>query len=344
MSNSTIEERLTIITTNENIPENEFSSDVKVGLTSEPKFLPFVHFYDHTGSQLFEKICELPEYYLTRTETKILEAYVDEIISQFSEETTLVELGSGSSTKTRILIEAFLEEKRLSCYTPIDISRQMLEESSYALLKSYPVLEITAVAADYNEGLKQLSSQTDQPKLIIWLGSSVGNLDRSEAEEILKRIKKLTHSHDRLLIGIDLKKDRITLEKAYDDEQGVTAEFNLNLLARINQELGGDFNLEKFHHHVRYNDKIGRVEMYLASDCDQQVIIEDLDLEVPFAENEKIHTENSFKYSLDEINLLAEQAGFFVEEQWFDPQKQFSLNLFAPTDVCSLKNFRRIES
>ena len=334
MSNPTIEERFTIITTNENIPENEFSYDVKAGLTSEPKFLPFVYFYDHTGSQLFEKICELPEYYLTRTETKILESHVEDIISQFSEETTLVELGSGSSTKTRILIDAFLEEKGLACYTPIDISRQMLEESSYALLKAYPVLEITAIAADYNEGLNQLSAQTDQPRLIIWLGSSVGNLDRAGAQEILKRIKNITHSHDRLLIGIDLKKDRITLEKAYDDEQGVTAEFNLNLLARINQELGGDFNLEKFHHHVKYNDKIGRVEMYLTSDCDQKVIIEDLDLEILFTENERIHTENSFKYSLDEIKLLAEKAGFSVEKQWFDPQKQFSLNLFAPTDVC----------
>ncbi|MDR4506394.1 MAG: L-histidine N(alpha)-methyltransferase [Candidatus Scalindua sp.] len=333
MSTTTIEERLTFIAIQDENSAQEFSSDVKTGLTSDPKSLPFVYFYDHAGSQLFEKICELPEYYLTRAETHILEIHVCDIISQFPEEITLVELGSGSSKKTRILIEAFLQGQGLSSYTPIDISRQMLKESSYELLKTYPDLEITAVAAHYDEGLDQLKTQGDQAKLITWLGSSVGNLDRSEAVQLLNRIQEFTLPNDRLLIGIDLKKDRDLLEKAYDDEQGVTAEFNLNLLARINHELGGDFNLEKFHHDVTYNEKIGRVEMYLTSNCDQKVIIGDLDLEISLAEKERIHTENSFKYSLNEINILAEKAGFSVERQWFDPEKKFSLNLFAPTDM-----------
>ncbi len=330
MSTSTIEERFTLTTTDDEIFINNFSDDVKTGLTSEPKYLPFVYFYDHAGSQLFEKICKLPEYYLTRAETDILETNADDIASQFPEETVLVELGSGSSTKTRILIEAFLQHQSLACYTPIDVSRQMLEESSHALLKSYPDLEITAIAARYNEGLHQLNMQTEQQKLIIWLGSSIGNFDRSEVTTFLQRIQKEIFPRDRLLIGIDLRKDRNIIEKAYNDPQGVTAEFNLNLLTRINRELGGNFNLKNFSHKAIYNEEIGRIEMYLVSNSDQKVFIRELDLEVSFAANETIHTENSFKYSLDEIDMLAEQAGLYLEQQWFDSARLFSLNLIAP--------------
>ena len=330
MSTSTIEERFTLITSDDEIFINNFSDDVKTGLTSEPKYLPFVYFYDHIGSQLFEKICELPEYYLTRAEKNILETNVNDIVSQFPEETALVELGSGSSTKTRILIEAFLQHQGLACYTPIDVSRQMLEESSHALLKSYPDLEITAISARYNEGLHQLNMQTEQQKLIIWLGSSIGNFDRSEVTTFLQRIQKEMFPRDRLLIGIDLRKDRNIIEKAYNDSQGVTAEFNLNLLTRINRELGGNFNLKNFSHKAIYNEEIGRIEMYLISDCDQKVFISELDLEVSLTANEMIHTENSFKYSLDEIDMLAEETGLYLEQQWFDSARLFSLNLFAP--------------
>ena len=180
MKLSGIEERFSLITIDKEIFMNNFSEDVKTGLTSESKYLPFVYFYDHIGSQLFEKICELPEYYLTRTETDILETNVDNIVSQFPEETVLVELGSGSSTKTRILIEAFLERQSLAHYTPIDVSLQMLEESSYSLLEAYPDLEINAIAARYNEGIDHLNIRKDQQNLITWLGSSIGNFDRSE--------------------------------------------------------------------------------------------------------------------------------------------------------------------
>ncbi|MEE9189829.1 MAG: L-histidine N(alpha)-methyltransferase [Candidatus Neomarinimicrobiota bacterium] len=330
MSTSTIEERFTLITSDEEIFINKFSGDVKAGLTSEPKYIPFVYFYDHIGSQLFEKICELPEYYLTRSETNILKTNVNDIVFQFPKETALVELGSGSSTKTRILIEAFLQHQGLACYTPIDVSRQMLEESSHALLKSYPDLEITAIAARYNEGLHQLNMQTKQQKLIIWLGSSIGNFDRLEVTTFLQRIQKEMFHRDRLLIGIDLRKDRTIIENAYNDTQGVTAEFNLNLLTHVNRELGGNFNLKNFYHQAIYNEEIGRIEMYLVSNSDQKVFISELDLEVSFAANETIHTENSFKYSLDEINMLAEQTGLYVEQQWFDSERLFSLNLFAP--------------
>lgn len=330
MSTSTIEDRFSLITTDYEIFTNEFSSDVKAGLTSEPKYLPFVYFYDHIGSQLFEKICKLPEYYLTRAETNILQTYVDDIVSQFPKDTVLVELGSGSATKTRILIEAFLQRQGLTCYTPIDISRQILEESSQTLLQAYPILEINAVAARYYEGIRQLNMQTEKQKLILWLGSSIGNFDRSEAANLLQCIQNTMFPHDRLLIGIDLRKDRTTIEKAYDDAQGVTAEFNLNLLARINRELGGNFNLKNFYHQAIYNEEIGRIEMYLISNCDQKVFIRELDLEISFTANEMIHTENSFKYSLDEIDMLAEKTGLYVEQQWFDSARLFSLNLFVP--------------
>ena len=330
MSTSTIEERFTLSTTDSEIFINNFSDDVKTGLTSEPKYLPFVYFYDHIGSQLFEKICELPEYYLTRTETDILETNADDIASQFPEETVLVELGSGNSTKTRILIEAFLEHQGLAYYTPIDVSSQMLEESSYSLLKAYPSLEINAIAARYNEGLHQLNIQKEQQKLITWLGSSIGNFDRLEVNTLLRQMQKEMFARDRLLIGIDLQKDKTIIENAYNDTQGVTAEFNLNLLKHVNRELGGDFNLENFDHQAVYNEEIGRIEMYLVSNSNQKVFISELDLEISFAANETIHTENSFKYSLDDIDMLADETGLYVEQQWFDSARHFSLNLFAP--------------
>ena len=330
MTLSGVEERFTITTRDDEIFINNFSEDVKTGLTSESKYLPFVYFYDHIGSQLFEKICELPEYYLTRTETKILETNADDIASQFSEETVLVELGSGSSTKTRILIEAFLERQSLAHYTPIDVSHQMLEESSYSLLEAYPDLEINAIAARYNEGIDHLDFRKDRQNLITWLGSSIGNFDRSEVTTLLRHIQEIMHPNDRFLVGIDLKKDKTIIEKAYNDAQGITAKFNLNLLTHINRELGGNFDLDNFDHQAMYNEEIGRIEMYLISNLDQKVFISGLDLEVYFEANETIHTENSFKYSLGEIDTLAEEAGLYVEQQWFDNERLFSLNLFAP--------------
>ncbi len=330
MTLSGIEERFSLVTLDKEIFINNFSEDVKNGLTSESKRLPFVYFYDHTGSQLFEKICELPEYYLTRTETDILETNAGDIASQFSEETVLVELGSGSSTKTRILIEAFLERQSLAHYTPIDVSHQMLEESSYSLLKEYPDLEINAIAARYNDGIDHLNIRKDQRNLITWLGSSIGNFDRSEVTTFLRHIQKIMHSNDRFLVGIDLQKDKTIIEKAYNDEQGITAEFNLNLLTHVNRELGGDFVLENFDHKAIYNEEIGRIEMYLVSNIDQKAFISELDLEVSFTANETIHTENSVKYSLNDIDILAEETGLCVEQQWFDNEQLFSLNLFAP--------------
>ncbi len=212
---------------------------------------------------------------------------------------------------------------------PIDISPTILEESSRALLREYPRLEIAAVAAKYEEGLLRLQAEMDRPKLILWLGSNVGNLDRQEAADFLRAVREAMAPRDRLLIGIDMRKERAVLERAYDDSRGVTARFNLNLLARINRELGGRFDLTAFRHRAVYNEPAGRVEIYLDSLRDQRVWIEGLDLEVPFAAGESIHTENSYKYSPGEIGDMAGAAELQLERQWFDEARWFSVNLFA---------------
>jgi L-histidine N-alpha-methyltransferase len=325
-------ERLQIAAFDTNGHLAAFARDVEAGLTSAPKRLPCCYFYDEEGSLLFEEICQLPEYYLTRTEHRILCERAAEIAGLFPDEITLAELGSGSAVKTRLLIEAFLHRHRSLRYMPVDISPTILEESSMALLKAYPRLEIDAVAARYEEGLLRLQAETDRPKLILWLGSNVGNLDRQEAIVFLRHVSAAMADQDRLLIGIDLRKERAVLERAYDDAQGVTARFNLNLLARINRELGGRFDLSAFRHRAVYHEGRGRVEMYLDSLRDQRVWIERLGRDFSFAAGEAVHTENSYKYSTTEIAALARAAGLWLDHQWFDTDRRFSVNLLRVAD------------
>lgn len=323
-------ERLTVIVPTEDPEFTDFACEVREGLTNLPKRLPCRFLYDSQGSELFERICELPEYYVTRTEKEILEEHAEELASLFPEDTTMVELGSGSSAKTRVLIEAFLRSNGRLQYVPMDISRTILVESSEALLKSYRGLEIIAIAAEYNAGLRQLGAHAPERKLVLWLGSTLGNFERAEAARFVEKIRRTLNPRDRLLVGIDLRKEKDVLEKAYDDSQGVTAKFNLNLLARINRELDGHFRLARFRHHARYDETAGRVESSLVSVCEQRVRIDELDREVEFAKGERIHTENSYKYSLEEIDTLAYRAGLRTEHRWFDDGERFSLNLFAP--------------
>ena len=325
-------ERLQMIAFDVEAHRVAFARDVRVGLTAAPKWLPCRYFYDAEGSALFEEICSLPEYYLTRTERQILAERAAEIAGLFQEPIALVELGSGSAAKTRLLIEAFLQRHRCLRYVPVDISPSILEDSSLALLEEYPRLEIVAVAAEYAQGLAHLQAVTGQPKLILWLGSNVGNLDRPQAAAFLRQVGRAMTDQDRLLIGIDLRKDRATLERAYDDSRGVTSRFNMNLLSRINEELGGRFDLASFRHRAIYNAEMGRVEMHLESCRTQRVQIEALELEVPFEAGETIHTENSYKYSLAEIEMLCSASGFRVERQWLDEGRLFSVNLVAPRD------------
>ncbi len=306
-----------------------FARDVASGLTASPRQLSCCYFYDSEGSRLFEAICELPEYYLTRAETAILRAHAADIAARFPGETSLVELGSGNAAKTRLLIEAFLKVHPRQRYVPVDICHTVLEDSSRELLRAYPGLEIVAIAAEYQEGLRQLRMEADRPKLILWLGSNIGNFERTEAAVFLKQVRGTMTPADRLLAGIDLRKDRAMLEAAYDDAQGVTRDFNLNLLTRLNRELGGHFDLSRFQHRAIYNDQEGRIEMYLVSKSNQRVTIDQLGLALEFQAGEAVHTENSYKYSLAEIDALAAAAGLTIEQRWLDAEGRFSLNLFA---------------
>lgn len=307
-----------------------FIEDARAGLTSKPKTFPPRYFYDAKGSRLFEEICGLPEYYLTRAEFEILRAHADEAVDSFQQPPALAELGSGSSVKTRLLIEALLRQHGALQYVPIDISASILEESSAALRQEYPRLEIQPVAGEYGEGFRRLSTENDRPKLILFLGSNIGNMNPDEARAFLQRMRKCMSGGDRALIGIDLRKSREILEAAYDDAAGVTAQFNMNLLERINRELGGNFNLDCFVHRAFYHSAEGRVEMHLVSLKAQRVQIEAAELEVDFEAGETIHTENSYKFTLQQINALAGASGFSVEQHWFDSGRRFSLNRLAP--------------
>lgn len=329
MAGVSVRDRFRLIGLPAETRRDRFARDVVAGLTASPKRLPCCYFYDAVGSCLFETICALPEYYVTRAETAILQAHADEIASLFTEPTDLIELGSGSAAKTRLLIEAFLRRHDQQRYLPVDICRTVLEESSLDLLRTYPALEILAVAGEYQEGLEALQTKANRRKLVLWLGSNIGNLDRAEAITFLARIAKTLTPGDRLLVGIDLRKDRQVLELAYDDPCGVTAAFNRNILARVNRELAGHFDLRAFQHRAVYNDDLGRIEMYLVSDRPQRVRVDRIELDVPFAAGEAMHTENSYKYSPAEIDALASGAGLRLESAWLDPHSQFRLNLFA---------------
>ena len=331
-STPTGRERLSIDSVERHSAAESFAVAVEAGLQGPRKSLPCRFLYDPLGSQLFEEICDLPEYYPTRTERSILEQHAAHIAGSVSRPVTLVELGSGRAAKTRIFIETFLARDHVLTFVPIDISRSMLETSSNELLDDYPELEIRAIEAEYEPGLQRLEDakvlDQSSSRLILWLGSSIGNLSRDEAARFLSDVRASMRPCDRLLIGIDLRKDADTLERAYDDAQGVTAAFNLNLLSRINRELGGSFELEDFAHRAVYDERAGRVEMHLVSQRDQRVTIDELDREVHFQANETIHTENSYKYSVAEIDQVAARAGLTLEGRWTDSDDLFSLNLF----------------
>ncbi len=301
------------------------------GLGTSPKCLPCRFFYDQEGSLIFEEICELPEYYLTRSEEEILKTHSSSIAALCDGVSEIVELGSGSARKTRNLIAAFRARPGgLRCYIPIDISVSALTQSEAELKNEFEGLQIIPVAAEYADGLQKISELSKGAKLIAWLGSNVGNFKRKAAAEFLTGLAKLMSSADRLLIGVDLRKDRETLERAYDDASGVTARFNLNILARINRELGADFDLEGFRHRAVYMETEGRVEMHIESCRDQTVTVNDLGLKVVFGKGERIHTEDSYKYSEYEIRDLATSGGMRVVDIWRDSQARFATVLMAP--------------
>jgi L-histidine N-alpha-methyltransferase len=316
-----------------------FAGDVQAGLTANPKTLLPKYFYDRLGSHLFEAICCLPEYYVTRAENEILREHTNEIIDQIggsaSARLRLIEFGSGSAAKTHHLIDALLRRQREVHYLPIDVSATNLERSAEDLLRDFPGLRITAYATDYSNALQALaqakaSAQQDHEQtVILFLGSSIGNLDPDESRAFLRESRQVLEPGDSLFIGADLKKPADVLVPAYDDALGVTAAFNLNLLVRINRELGGDFNVMKFTHRAVYNERAGRIEMHLLSREPQVVRIGAMDLQVSFAQGESIHTENSYKFDLDQLSQLAHDTGFSPNKTWLDSRRRFSFNLFA---------------
>jgi L-histidine N-alpha-methyltransferase len=308
-----------------------FALDVARGLASRPKQLSPKYFYDELGSHLFEAICLLPEYYLTRAEDEILSRRAGEIARACGDEpVTLVEFGSGSSTKTRHLLDALLRRQTELLYVPVDISPSALEAAATALLEAYTRLRVEAYAGDYDAALARLKH--DAPSrgrtLALFLGSNIGNFDPSDAEQFLRNVRGTLRAGDALLVGADLKKDAATLEAAYDDALGVTAAFNLNLLARINRELGADFDPRAFRHVAVYNERAGRVEMHLESTREQTVNAAALALEVRFAAGDRIHTENSYKYAPAELDALVARAGFARAGAWLDAAGRFSSTLY----------------
>ncbi|MFN0243039.1 MAG: L-histidine N(alpha)-methyltransferase [Planctomycetota bacterium] len=308
----------------------ELAREVERGLLARPKRLPCRFFYDDAGSELFEEICALPEYYLTRAEDEILRAQAAGIVASVPDDSAFVELGSGSARKTRHVIEAGLERSRSLVYIPIDISPAALAQSARELVATFPRLTVRALAAEYGEGLRLLRAESGGPMLVLWLGSNVGNFERVEAARFLTRLSLGMAADDRLLVGIDLRKDRRVLEAAYDDSAGVTARFNKNLLVRINRDLGAAFDPDSFRHVAQYDEVAGRISMYLESRVEQEVAIPALECSVRFARGERIHTEDSYKYSLREIDELARGGGFQVDATWLDDHGRFSVNLFRP--------------
>ena len=312
---------------------NAFASDVRAGLTRESKALPPKYFYDELGSRLFEAICFLPEYYLTRAEGEILQTSAAEIVSSIEGPVRLLELGSGSSEKTRYLIEALLAKQPALHYLPVDISDSSLELASQRLLRLYPGLRITGFAADYFPALLALAARVPADPgcrtVGVFLGSNIGNFGRDESREFLRAVRELLRPDDALLLGADLKKSPEILIPAYNDTLGVTAAFNLNLLARINRELAGDFDVKKFDHRAVYNDELGRIEIHLVSSEPQLVHIRKIDLDVSFETGETIRTENSYKFDLDQLAVLARDTGFVLARTWFDRAHLFSFNLFV---------------
>jgi len=306
----------------------EFAEDARRGFSAESKHLFPKYLYDELGSQLFEAICRVEEYYLMRAESEILSRHADEIVRSLPDCQTLIELGSGSAEKTRMIIEALLRQQSSLLFIPVDISASALKKSCSVLLQAYPQLHIRAYAADYFDGLAALTSLGEAPVLMLFLGSNIGNFKKTEALSFLRAIRRVLRAGDALLLGADLKKDRATLEAAYNDSLGVTRAFILNELARVNRELGGEFDLRGFDLKSIYDDAAGRVDVYLESKRDQSVAVRNLHTLVTFKEGERIHMENAYKYSRQDLSALAEESGFILSRMWLDSQERFSSSLF----------------
>jgi dimethylhistidine N-methyltransferase len=302
-------------------PKASFRDDLFRGLQQLPKSIPSKYFYDERGAELFERICETPEYYPTRTELEITRSHAEEMAACLGERCLLVEYGSGASLKSRILLD-HLDQP--AGYVPIDISREQLGRTAKILHGIYPHLEVLPVCADYTSDYALPTPKRSQRHVSVYFpGSTIGNFTRPHAAEFLEHVAEISGAGGGLLLGVDLQKDRQTLERAYNDAAGVTEAFNKNLLVRANRELGADFRPERFRHVAFYDEDEGRIEMHLESAVDQAVRIGER--VVPLAAGERIHTENSYKYRLGQFADLAQGAGWSVVACWTDPERLFSV-------------------
>lgn len=325
-----LEQRLQIdhLITPDNPLATELTSgqDVIVGLGKSPKSLPPHYFYDDRGSQLFEQICELPEYYLTRTETAILQQYAP-AIAQITGPCELVELGSGSAVKTRILLDAYASLEQPLHYMPIDVSAGILESSAKDLLIDYPTLQVHGLVSTYELALAKLEPAQLPTRMICFLGSTLGNLTPAECEEFFRQVKAALKPGEYFLLGFDLQKSPEILEAAYNDSQGITAEFNLNMLNHLNWRFGGDFDVSQFEHVAFYNQSLHQIEIYLKSLKAQTVSLRSLNLTLEFAAGETIHTEISRKFNLSLMQQDLKAKGLNPIQAWTDPQQWFGLVL-----------------
>jgi dimethylhistidine N-methyltransferase len=303
-----------------------FLEDAHAGLCSRPKTLPCKYFYDAEGSKLFEQICALPEYYPTRTELSILRAHAGEMAACLGAGALVVEYGSGSSTKTRLLLDRLA---RPAAYVPIDVSREHLHEAALALRLDYPALEVLPVCADFTATVRlPRTRRSPRRRAVYFPGSTIGNFEPAAAIALMAGVARLVGPRGAFLVGVDLRKDPRLLERAYDDAAGVTAAFNRNLLARMNRELGTDFDLDRFAHRAVWASAPGRIEMHLVSTAAQVVRVGDVPIR--FARGETICTEHSHKYTLPGFAGLARRAGLAVRRVWTDPAGLFSVQYLEP--------------
>jgi dimethylhistidine N-methyltransferase len=304
---------------------SDFLEQAIAGLSSSPRTLPSKFFYDERGSNLFQEICDLPEYYVTRTETEILRRHGREMAESIGENAELVGFGTGAGVKTRMLLERL---QNLIAYVPVDISKHRLTDSAEALSREMPNLEILPVCADYLQPF-ELPTPSRRPAhiAVYFPGSTIGNLQPEIARHFLSRVARLCGHSGGLIIGVDLQKSKEVVEAAYNDSAGVTAAFNLNLLTRANRELGADFDLARWRHRAIYNEEAHRVEMHLISETKQAVHLGSR--EFLFAPGEKIITEFSYKHTVDGFSALAASAGFQLSRVWTDPENRFAVIHFT---------------
>ncbi|HEY7905718.1 MAG TPA: L-histidine N(alpha)-methyltransferase [Wenzhouxiangella sp.] len=307
---------------------NDFEIDVINGLSHSPRFLPCKYLYDERGSDLFEQICDTKDYYVTRADLELHDTELPQISELIGPNAHIIEFGSGAGTKTQQLLASLTEPR---AYTPIEISPTALALSVEALQSSFPELDIIPLEADYTQDIDPDDLSLDPPatrRVVYFPGSTIGNFTREEALGFLQRMGKIAQKNGAVLVGVDLIKPIDQLLRAYDDDQGITAQFNKNLLLRLKEELGAELDLDAFKHEARFNSALSRIEMHLVAQHPTTIVVADQCFD--FALGETIHTESSHKYTIEDFQALAEQAGLNAEQVWLDGEARFSMHYLVP--------------